>query len=59
MDAIQGNADRRIRPYLATWGYVKKEWLNGTQVALLTPDDFLKLVERELVESARVDGAPA
>ena len=59
VDAIQGNADPRIRPYLATWGYVKKEWLSGSEVALLTPDDFLKLVERELVESALVDGPPA
>jgi phosphoglycolate phosphatase-like HAD superfamily hydrolase len=54
VDAIQGNADPRLRPYLATWGYVKKEWLSEKRVALMTPEEFLLFVERELV-----DGTPA
>ena len=50
VDAIQDNADPRIRAYLATWGYVKKEWLSESRVALLTPDQFVQLVDREMVE---------
>jgi phosphoglycolate phosphatase-like HAD superfamily hydrolase len=49
VEAIEGNTDPGIRPYLATWGYVKQEWLTEKRVAVLTPEQFLQLVERELV----------
>lgn len=57
VDAIAGNTDSRIRVYLATWGYVKPEWLQRDDagrsrawgVPLLTPPAFGELVERELV----------
>lgn len=48
IDAIKGNTNPRIRVFLATWGYVKEEWLEEPAVVpLLTPDGFLKLVEAE------------
>lgn len=38
----------RIRPLLATWGYVKDEWLREPlRVPTVTPRDFLALVRRE------------
>jgi phosphoglycolate phosphatase-like HAD superfamily hydrolase len=45
IDAIRGNANPRIRAFLATWGYVQAEWLRepGT-VALLTPQAFTDLL---------------
>jgi phosphoglycolate phosphatase-like HAD superfamily hydrolase len=47
IDAIRGNANPRIRAFLATWGYVQPEWLRepGT-VALLTPRAFIDLLAR-------------
>ncbi len=47
IDAIIGNANPRIKAYLATWGYVQKEWLREpAPVALLTPEAFLDLLAR-------------
>ncbi|MGO9409221.1 MAG: HAD family hydrolase [Spirochaetia bacterium] len=38
----------RIRTLLATWGYVKEEWLREPlRVPILTPQAFLALVQRE------------
>ena len=38
----------RIRTLLATWGYVKEEWLQvPLRVPTLTPQEFLALVQRE------------
>ncbi len=56
VDAIAGNTDLRIRVYLATWGYVKREWLEtdgagnsrSVGVPLLTPSGFEQLVQTEL-----------
>jgi len=37
-----------IRSFLASWGYVKPEWLHEPlQVPVLTPEEFLVLVRRE------------
>jgi phosphoglycolate phosphatase-like HAD superfamily hydrolase len=48
IDAIRGNTNPRLRVYLATWGYVKEEWLRAPgPIALLTPDGFLDLVKKE------------
>jgi phosphoglycolate phosphatase-like HAD superfamily hydrolase len=48
IDHIRGNENPRVRALLATWGYVKEEWLRPPLAApLLTPDGFLDLVERE------------
>lgn len=49
IDHLKGNADGRIRPYLASWGYVKKEWLGGASgVPALDPDGFLSLWRSEI-----------
>ncbi|MGA2975711.1 MAG: HAD family hydrolase [Spirochaetia bacterium] len=48
IDAIKGNTNPRIRVFLATWGYVKEEWLEEpAAVPLLKPEGFLELVEAE------------
>jgi phosphoglycolate phosphatase-like HAD superfamily hydrolase len=47
IDAIKGNADPRIKAYLATWGYVQAEWLRAPAVVeLLNPETFLELLAR-------------
>ena len=39
-----------IRVYLATWGYVKEEWLREPlRVPTITPQEFVTLVQREFV----------
>ncbi|HVP17593.1 MAG TPA: hypothetical protein VMU36_01260 [Spirochaetia bacterium] len=39
-----------IRVYLATWGYVKEEWLREPlRVPTISPQEFLTLVQREFV----------
>jgi phosphoglycolate phosphatase-like HAD superfamily hydrolase len=49
INAIQGNANPRIRVGLATWGYVKAEWLvPPLAVPLVTPDGFLNLAAEAL-----------
>jgi phosphoglycolate phosphatase-like HAD superfamily hydrolase len=48
VDAIVGNTDPQISVFLATWGYVQKEWLAPDgPVPLLTPEGFLVLLESE------------
>lgn len=43
----------RIRTFLASWGYVKEEWLREPlRVPVLTPQEFPSLV-RELAQDAR------
>ena len=38
----------RIKVFLATWGYVKEEWLREPRrVPAITPEEFLALVQRE------------
>ncbi len=45
--APRGNGSR-IRVYLATWGYVKEEWLREPlRVPIITPQEFVGLVQRE------------
>jgi len=49
VDAIKGNANPRVEGQLATWGYVRKEWLTPPLAApLITPEGFLALVEELL-----------
>jgi phosphoglycolate phosphatase-like HAD superfamily hydrolase len=48
VDAIAQNRNPRIRVFLATWGYVQKEWLApGGPVPLLTPQGFQALLDAE------------
>jgi len=48
IDAIVGNTNRRVRVYLATWGYVQEPWLREpAAVPLLTPGGFAELLARE------------
>jgi len=45
LDAIRGNTNPRIRVFLASWGYVREEWLReDTGIPILRPDDFARLV---------------
>ncbi len=49
-DGAAGTAGNgsRIRVYLATWGYVKDEWLREPlRVPIITPGEFVSLVQRE------------
>jgi len=49
IDHLKGCEDPRIRPYLASWGYVKREWLaGGTGVPVLDPAAFLALWRSEV-----------
>jgi hypothetical protein len=51
IDAIRDNDNPRVEVRLATWGYVKAEWLSPpTAVPVITPDGFVELVERLLQE---------
>jgi len=48
IDAIRGNRNPRIQVRLATWGYVRQEWLPPPlAVPIITPRGFLDLVEKE------------
>ena len=42
IDHLIGNTNPRIEVYLASWGYVKQEWLSG-QVPVLSPRGFAKM----------------
>jgi phosphoglycolate phosphatase-like HAD superfamily hydrolase len=49
IDAIRGNTNPLIKGLLATWGYVKPEWLKMLPAAdLLTPERFPALLDQEL-----------
>ena len=46
IDALRGNDNSRLRPFLATWGYVKEEWLRDPGgVPLLAPGEFPALLK--------------
>jgi phosphoglycolate phosphatase-like HAD superfamily hydrolase len=48
IDAIRGNSNPRIQVRLATWGYVRQEWLvPPLAVPLITPEGFLSFVQKE------------
>jgi phosphoglycolate phosphatase-like HAD superfamily hydrolase len=48
IDYLLHNDSPRISAYLASWGYVKSEWLApDSGVAVMNPDDFLALIEKE------------
>jgi hypothetical protein len=49
LDHLIGNREPRIKPYLASWGYVRPEWLAGKHgVEILSPDRFIHLVDSSL-----------
>ena len=51
IDHIRNNSNPRVEVRLATWGYVKPEWLAPpVAVPLVTPDEFVALVKRLLTE---------
>ncbi len=63
LDAIRGNTNPRIRACLASWGYVREEWLReATGISVLRPDDFVSLVAALTDEgsrpSSRTGGVP-
>jgi hypothetical protein len=48
IDYLLGSGFPRIDAYLASWGYVKEEWLSGKlPVRILTPENFGRLMEKE------------
>jgi len=48
IDHLLGDRPPAIELYLASWGYVKQEWLREpTAVPVLSPSGFLSLIERE------------
>jgi len=44
--------DSRISPFLAGWGYVKREWLEQREIPVLSIDDFKALLFRRPLPSA-------
>jgi phosphoglycolate phosphatase-like HAD superfamily hydrolase len=57
LDHIRENANPGIDVFLATWGYVREEWLvQPSAVPLLTPSGFLALVERHFTAAV---GSPS
>jgi len=49
IDYLMANEDRRIRVYLAAWGYVQREWLcEPLKVPVLAPQDLRPLLEEAL-----------
>jgi phosphoglycolate phosphatase-like HAD superfamily hydrolase len=51
LDYVAGNTNPLITAYLASWGYVKKEWLApGSGVPVIGPRELVELVEREYRE---------
>jgi len=49
IDYLRGNTTA-VEAYLASWGYVKQEWLAADSgVHVITPTSFLTLIERELL----------
>jgi phosphoglycolate phosphatase-like HAD superfamily hydrolase len=50
IEHLKGNVNPGIEVYLAGWGYVKPEWLTGgSGIAVLGPEDFISLIEKEFV----------
>jgi hypothetical protein len=50
IDHLKGGTDPRVRPYLASWGYVKREWLDGgAGVPVLDPAGFLAIWRSEIL----------
>jgi len=48
IDYLLGSMFPRIEAYLASWGYVKEEWLTGKlPVSIITSDNLMRLIERE------------
>ena len=51
IDHIRNNSNPRVEVRLATWGYVKPEWLAPpVAVPLVTADEFVALVKRLTAE---------
>jgi len=49
LDHLIGNRESRITPFLASWGYVRPEWLTGNHgVEILSPERFLQLMNDSL-----------
>ncbi len=42
---LTARKDPRIRPYLASWGYIKPEWLRQNEVPAVERKDLVKLTE--------------
>jgi len=47
IDHLAGCSSPRIAPYLASWGYVRQDWLSG-KVPVLSPSGFTKLAQEWL-----------
>jgi phosphoglycolate phosphatase-like HAD superfamily hydrolase len=48
IDNIRGNSNPRVEVFLASWGYVKPEWLSGQDgIGVMTPEGFKAFMERE------------
>jgi phosphoglycolate phosphatase-like HAD superfamily hydrolase len=48
IDHLRGNTNPKISVYLASWGYVKPEWLSGAHgVPLIDEEGFIRLVDEE------------
>ncbi len=48
IDYLLGNDNPQVDAYLASWGYVKPEWLTpGSGVSVMGPEELVSLIERE------------
>jgi hypothetical protein len=50
IDNIKNNGDKRVIPYLASWGYLRDEWRDQDEVPLIGEKGFLNLA-MELLDS--------
>jgi phosphoglycolate phosphatase-like HAD superfamily hydrolase len=52
IEYLRNNPNPRINAYLASWGYVKPEWLSSaTGVPVMDPEEFVALIGKEFALS--------
>jgi phosphoglycolate phosphatase-like HAD superfamily hydrolase len=54
IDYLLGSVFPRIEAYLASWGYVKEEWLTGKlPVSIISSENLVRLIEKEFPPDSR------
>jgi phosphoglycolate phosphatase-like HAD superfamily hydrolase len=50
IDHLKENTNPNVEVFLASWGYVKPEWLTGGKIPVMAPADLMAFIEREYLE---------
>jgi hypothetical protein len=54
IDHLKNNTNPFVEVHLASWGYVKPEWLDGHDgVAVMSPEGLLSLIDKDYGKSTR------